>query len=55
MSISISVEVVSGHSTNMGDDEVVVRRKKNDVCSCLTEEDIDKYNEAFTVRNGFKL
>ena len=39
----------------MGDDEVVVRRKKNEVFSCLTEEEIEKYNEAFTVRNGFKL
>ena len=36
----------------MGDDDeqVVRRRKKYEVFDCLTDEDIEKYNEAFTVR-----
>ena len=34
------------------EEEVVRRKKKNEVFDCLTEEEIDKYNEAFTVRNA---
>ena len=32
------------------EEETVVRRKKKDeMLTCLTEEDIEKYNEAFSV------
>ena len=41
----------------MGDDDeqVVRRKKKNEMFDCLTDEDIEKYNEAFTVRHLFIL